>query len=87
MPFDPFNRKKKYHVDKPITHNVRFKKGESAELENSNNLVLQSSLDKGDPRVICYPEDDFEYIANAMNRSDGIMFESLELDYIFKLNK
>jgi hypothetical protein len=69
-------------------HRVRFKKGEGKELEKSNKIVLESENSKTDPREVCYPGSDFpRFNLKEVNRGDGVVFESKELDYIFRFTK
>lgn len=68
---------------------MRFKRNEGKELEKSDAIVIESDLNKTDPREVCHPDEDFSgnQPIREVNRADGVMFESLELDYCYKFVK
>lgn len=72
-----------------INHTVRFKKGEGKVLENSKSIAVLRNYEDVDPREIAQPRFDFEHRKplKPFYRSDGVVFESKDLDWIFMFIK
>lgn len=63
-------------------NNVNFKRSEGKGLENSNTMAIEEpEYEQG--LEICEPYNDFLNPIVPFKKSDGVVFESEEMDYIY----